>query len=124
MRTNEERIAAMHKRAAELKKETRHRHALILSAASVAACFMLVLALAVSLPGMNTAITAQDTGEMSASLFAGSGALGFIVIGIIAFLLGVSVTVFCSQLKKWEKSKREPETQKGQAEKNKGSDAS
>ena len=39
---------------------------------------------------------------MSASLFSGSGALGYIVIALLSFLLGVSVTVFCFRLKKWQ----------------------
>ena len=42
---------------------------------------------------------------MSASIFSGSGYLGYIVIGIVAFLLGCAVTVFCFRLRKWQKDK-------------------
>ena len=42
---------------------------------------------------------------MHASIFAGSGALGYIVIAIIAFLLGVALTMFCIRLREWQERK-------------------
>ena len=38
-------------------------------------------------------------------MFSDSGALGYIVVALLAFLLGVSVTVFCLRLKKWREKK-------------------
>lgn len=106
MRTNEERIADMHKMATDLKREKLHRQTLILSAASVVVCLALVIAVALSISGMNSVSTIGNSPEgMSASLFAGSDTLGFIVVGIVAFLLGASVTVFCFRLKKWQDTK-------------------
>ena len=49
------------------------------------------------------------TGGMYASIFSASPVLGYIVIGIIAFLLGGAVTVFCFRLKQWEKLKNTEE---------------
>jgi uncharacterized membrane protein len=40
--------------------------------------------------------------NFNASIFSTSSVLGFLVIGIVAFLLGITVTVFCFRLKKWE----------------------
>ena len=37
---------------------------------------------------------------MNGSIFAGSSMLGYLVIIIIAFVLGSAVTVFCYQIKK------------------------
>ena len=37
---------------------------------------------------------------MNASIFSGTAALGYIVIGILAFVLGVGVTIFCFRFKK------------------------
>ena len=48
-----------------------------------------------------------DLQSMSGSIFAGSSMLGYLVIGIIAFILGVSVTVFCYQVKKLQKGGEE-----------------
>ena len=101
MRTNEERIAAMHKRAAELEKEKRQHRTAIIQAVSITACFAAVIALAVFMPGFSRAFVSEENqGSMSASIFSGSSLLGYIVIGTIAFLLGVSVTIFCFRLKK------------------------
>ena len=112
MRTNEERIAAMHKRAAELEKEKRQRRVLIIQAVSAAACFAAVIALAFFMPGFSQAFASGNSqGSMSASIFSESSVLGYIVIGILAFLLGAAVTIFCFRLKKWQKDKeRQPES--------------
>ena len=102
MRTNEERIAAMHRRAAELKIEQRRRQARFAGATGVALCLALVILLALWMPGASAAVTGSSMpAGMSASIFAGSGALGYLVVAIVAFLLGVCVTVFCVRLRKW-----------------------
>ena len=66
---------------------------------------MLVLALALWMPEAGAVPTLNGTGSMSASIFTDSGYLGYIVIGIVAFLLGCAVTVFCLRLRKWQKDK-------------------
>ena len=106
MRTNEERIAAMHKRAAELEKENRQRRVRIIQAVSAAACFAAVIVPAFFMPGFSQVlVSGSSQGSMSASIFSESSALGYIVIGILAFLLGAAVTIFCFLLKKWQKDK-------------------
>ena len=104
MRTNEERIAAMHARAAELRREKRKRETRLAGAAAVVLCLALTVALAAWMPRLSTAMTGAP-GAMSASIFSDSGALGYIVVALLAFLLGVSVTVFCLRLEKWREEK-------------------
>ena len=41
--------------------------------------------------------------ETAASMYGGSGALGYIVIGILAFLLGVCVTILCFRLRRMDR---------------------
>ena len=41
-----------------------------------------------------------DIGSMNASIFADSHVLGYIIIALLAFALGVSVTIFCYYLKR------------------------
>ena len=41
--------------------------------------------------------------EMAASMFGGSAALGYIVIGLLAFVLGVCVTILCFRLRQLER---------------------
>lgn len=104
MRTNEQRIAALHRRAGEIKKENRRYRVRLVQFASCAACFLLVLVLALWIPETETVPALSGTGSMSASIFTDSGYLGYIVIGIVAFLLGSAVTVFCIRMKKWQKN--------------------
>ena len=100
MRTKEERIAAMHARAAELQREKRKRLTRLTGGISIVLCLALVVALAVWMPQLSVALPGTPEG-MSASIFSASGTLGYIVVALLAFLLGVSVTVFCLRLKKW-----------------------
>jgi len=100
MRTNEERIEALHKRARELEQKNRIRKRRIIQALSMAACLSLVVILAFLMPGIlqKTASEAPDAG-MNASIFSSGGTAGYIVLGIVAFLAGVFVTIFCFRLK-------------------------
>ena len=103
MRTNEERIAALHRRAAELEKEERSRLVRWITAAAAVVCLGVVVLLAVLLPGLSGRIAAGELqGSMNASMFADAAVIGYLVIGIVAFLLGVAVTIFCFRLKKWQ----------------------
>ena len=104
MRTNEERINAMHMRAAEIEREKRHKKIRVLQTISVAACFILTIGLAVLMSGTSISeAPGNDPGSMSASILSGSGTFGYIVIGIIAFVLGVTATRLCYSLKSGKK---------------------
>ena len=43
----------------------------------------------------------------TASIFANKGFLGYVVVGILAFLLGISVTLMCDILHKRNKERNE-----------------
>ncbi len=106
MRTNEERIVALHTCALKLEKERRIRRVISVSAAGFVMSLATVIILALLMPGMMEKVLPMSKAEgLSASIFAGSSILGFLVIGIVAFLLGISVTVFCYRLKKWQEEK-------------------
>ena len=106
MRTNEERIAAMHRRAAELERKKRERVARVLSFSAVAACLVMIIGLSFSIPRvmdtMDISGMARVMEGMNASLFATAGVLGYVMTGILAFLLGISVTVLCFRLRMWK----------------------
>ena len=103
MRTNEDRIALMHARAGVIERKRRSFHAKIYRTASVAACFVFIVLLAVMIPNMTPELASGTyAGTASASIFTDNDFLGYVVIGIVAFLLGGAVTVFCFKLKKWQ----------------------
>ena len=99
MRSHEERLAAVRRRIAEEKRKKLLRRDRIMTACSAAACLALIAGLSALMPGMvrDMAAGGRPAFEMAASMFGGSEAIGYIVIGLISFLLGICVTLlgFC-----------------------------
>ncbi len=102
MRTNEERIAALHSRTVQLRQEQENRRFAAYCAAGMAVCAS-ILVCAALLISRASSLSFSDTAAewMNASIFSDSKSLGYITIAILAFLLGITVTVFCFRLKKW-----------------------
>ena len=101
MRSDNERISALHKRAAQLNKENIRRRSLAIGSISIVICLAALIALAFAMPGLSDTFIANiGPDNMTGSIFSQSPYLGFIIIGVIAFALGVMVTVFCFRLKK------------------------
>ena len=102
MRTNEQRIAQMHERALTIEHEDRERKTRILQIGSFAAALAVVVLIALMMPGV-AKMSAQGTvpDGMVASIFSQNDKLGFIVVAILSFALGASVTIFCFYLRKY-----------------------
>ena len=101
MRSHEERVAETKRRIAKIERAKRRRRNTITIASSVAACLALLIGASFAMPGIAAHIqTGNYSGfETAASIFHGGAALGYIVIGLLAFLLGVCVTVLCFRLR-------------------------
>ena len=101
MRSHEERVAETKRRIAKMEREKRRRRNTITMASAVAACLVLLIGASLAMPGIAAKIQTGDyTGfETAASIFQSCAALGYIVIGSLAFLLGVCVTVLCFRLR-------------------------
>ena len=101
MRSHEERIAEAKRRIAKMEREKRLRRNTITMASAVAACLVLLIGASFAMPGIAAKIQTGDYSgfETAASIFHGGTALGYIVIGLLAFLLGVCVTVLCFRLR-------------------------
>ena len=101
MRNPEERVAETKRRIAKIEQEKRLRRNKITMASAVAACLVLLIGASLAMPGIAASIRTGDyVGfETAASIFHGGAALGYIVIGLLAFLLGVCVTVLCFRLR-------------------------
>jgi len=113
MRTNEERIEALHRRAKEIEKKRRDRQILTGQIAGIVACVALVFVLAFTMPGFSdNYLAGHHSSAMSASIFSDNNMLGFVVIGILSFGLGVAVTIFCFCLHKWQKNKESEQEEK------------
>lgn len=101
MRGHEERVAETKRRIAKIERENRLRRNTIAMASAVAACLALLIGASLAMPGIAASIrTGNYSGfETAASIFHSGAALGYIVIGLLAFLLGVCVTVLCFRLR-------------------------
>ena len=100
MRSHEERVAETKRRIAKIEREKRRRNTVTMVSA-VAACLALLVGASFAMPGIATRIQTGDYSgfETAASIFHGGAALGYIVIGLLAFLLGVCVTVLCFRIR-------------------------
>ena len=101
MRSHEERVAETKRRIAKIEQEKRLRRNVITMASAVAACLALLIGASLAMPDIAARIQTGDYSgfETAASIFHGGAALGYIVIGLLAFLLGVCVTVLCFRIR-------------------------
>ena len=101
MRSHEERVTETKRRIAARQQEKRLRRNTITMASAVAACLALLVGVCLAMPGIAASIqTGNYSGfETAASMYGGGAALGYIVIGLLAFLLGVCVTVLCFRIR-------------------------
>ena len=101
MRSHEERVAETKRRIAKIERKNRLRRDKITMISAAAACLALLVGVCLAMPGIATNIQTGDYSgfETAASIFHGGAALGYIVIGLLAFLLGVCVTVLCFRLR-------------------------
>ena len=101
MRSHEERVVETKRRIAKIEREKRLRRSTITMASAVAACLVLLIGASLAMPGIAATLQAGDYSgfETAASMYGGGAALGYIVIGLLAFLLGVCVTVLCFRLR-------------------------
>ena len=101
MRSHEERVAETKRRIAAMERKKRLRRNTVTMASAVAACLALLIGASLAMPGIAAKIQAGDYSgfETAASMYGGGAALGYIVIGLLAFLLGVCVTVLCFRLR-------------------------
>ena len=101
MRSHEERVAEAKRRIATIEREKRLRRNTITMASAVAACLVLLIGASLAMPGIAARIQTGDYSgfETAASMYGGGAALGYIVIGLLAFLHGVCVTLLFFRLR-------------------------
>ena len=100
MRSNEERIAEVKRRIAEKEYKKRLRREWAAAVCCVAACLAVIAGVSLSMPDIVSRIemgTASNF-ETAATILGGSAALGYIVVGLLAFVLGVCVTIACFRI--------------------------
>ena len=114
MRSHEERVAETKRRIAKIEREKRLRRDRITMVSAAAACLVLLIGVSLAMPGIAASIQTGDYSgfETAASMY-GGGALGYIVIGLLAFRLGVCVTVLCFRLRQMNREDGQDEESEG-----------
>ena len=115
MRSHEERVAETKRRIAKIEREKRRRRDTITIASAVAACLVLLIGASLAMPGIAANIQTGDYSgfETAASIFHSGAALGYIVIGLLAFLLGVCVTVLCFRIRQLSRENAQDKESEG-----------
>ena len=112
MRTTEERMRLIGKRTAEIRRQEEEKKRRVQDGHCLAACLILVVVIGAFLPGVVSGLSYENTGAMSgaASLVGSSEALGYIVMGLLSFVLGVCVTVLLYRLRRRNERRKQEET--------------
>lgn len=108
MRTNKERQQLIYRRTQELRSKERRKKQCMFSVCGVALCLMLVIGIGSFMPGVVKQASAGniDYTMGTASMLGHYEALGYICMGVLAFALGVCVTVLLYRLRRVEEHKR------------------
>lgn len=106
MRTNEERVAAVKQRVAQLERQKRLRQKRLLALACACASLAVIVGAALALPHLQTSWRGAAY-QTTASIFADSAAAGYVLIALLAFTLGVCVTVLCFRLRVFHEESEE-----------------
>lgn len=114
MRSNEERVAEVKRRIAEKERQKKLRRSRIAAVSAVAACLVLIVVLSLFMPGIAGQLRpgGYSDYEMVASMFGENGALGYIIIGLLAFFLGVCVTILCFRIRLLNREEQSVEDKK------------
>ena len=115
MRSHEERVTEVKRRIVAGEREKQQRRGRIIMFAAAAACLALLIGASLAMPGIAASIQTEDYSgfETAASMYGGGAALGYIVIGLLAFLLGVCVTVLCFRLRQMNREDGQDEESEG-----------
>ena len=105
MRSHEERVAAVKRRIAQEEQKKRLRRSRVITAGSAAACLALIAGISVWMPGVMEHAAADGYAGFgaAASMFAGSPAAGYLIVGLLSFLLGVCVTALCFRIRRFQR---------------------
>lgn len=101
MRSTEERLAAIKKRASEIEDQRSRRRSHFMLASAMAVSLLVILGLSFYIPSLlaRSSDTHYTRPGETASIFEGSPYLGCILIGILAFMLGMAVTILSYRIK-------------------------
>ena len=105
MRSTDERVLAVKVRTRELQRRRSKRRGLVIPTIATSACAAAIVGLAFYIPSLLRGAPTIPSGTSGTfgSILASGGALGFVVIGLLAFCLGVAVTLLCVKVRDYSR---------------------
>ena len=107
MRSTTERMMLLKKRTDELKKRRKSKKHMLAVISYCSFCLALITAISALVCDLNFNGFEQIPLPDAAGIFADKAFAGYAVVGILAFLLGISVTLLCDILHKRKKERNE-----------------
>ena len=97
MRTNEERAAAVRQRVTQIKQQKRRQRQRITALMAAAACLAVIVGVSFAMPALSEKLAGGYTAgyQAAAGIFGSGAAAGYVAVGVLAFVLGVAVTILC-----------------------------
>lgn len=102
MRTTDERMAELNRRMGNEKQKKERLRYRVTVLSSFFACFALILAAALFMPRLNLSFiqSGYHYAGPAASMFYEGGALGYVLIALLSFILGICFTILCYLLRR------------------------
>jgi len=108
MRTTEEKLNEIIRRETDIRRRRFRRQTTMLSFVSAAAAVLVIITAVGLLPQIKSNFAGSSTSAQYASAFSGEPAIGFILVMILAFALGVCITLLCVRVHRYnEREKRQ-----------------
>ncbi len=97
MRNIDDQMTEIFRRSNNLIEKKKVSNAVIGYAVSIAACLTLIVVTAIMISGMNTE---SSTSSMSryGSLIITAPYMGYVIVGLLAFILGMLITLLCKKM--------------------------
>ena len=96
MRNTEERVCAVKRQVKKFEQQKHIRRRRIAGITSIAASLLLIIVFSFALPSIMADFSDGEYAlGTTSSIFGGSVSFGYIIMGLLAFVLGVSVTILC-----------------------------
>ena len=105
MRSTDDQLREIMRRSELVKEKRIIKKSILTDAIASCICLALLIAVAVYLP--NLAPTLNGNAETQyGSLLLAAPYIGYMIVGLLAFALGVCVTLLCVHWKKWKERER------------------
>ena len=109
MRSNEERVAAVKRRVEQIEGQKRQRRNRLLALSPTVVCLAVIVGVSFAMPALSEKLAGGYTAgyQAAAGIFGSSAAAGYIAVGVLAFALGVAVTILCFRFRNLQEQDEE-----------------